>query len=201
MSANLLALIAVILLLTYFAILVALHVRDTRHHPLRDAVSDYGVGPTAGRFRIAVIANSLGILAMTGALADELGLLGFTHSDYVILLLIPITRLALAFFPAGMDSTRTTWTGRIHLILAILSFTFVYLSVAQLTTPLTSFTSDTVGLLLLTLRWLAAFGLAAVVITMLAPALRPFFGLAERIYLATTNLWFLVVALFLTFHR
>ncbi|GAA1026123.1 hypothetical protein GCM10009557_02680 [Virgisporangium ochraceum] len=41
-------------------------------------------------------------------------------------------------------------------------------------------------------------GLAAVVVTMVVPALRRVFGLSERVYLLSTNVWFLIVALCLT---
>ncbi|KUL26680.1 DUF998 domain-containing protein [Actinoplanes awajinensis] len=199
MSGSLLAVTAVVLLLAYLAIFVALHLRGTGYHLIRNAVSDYGVGRTAGQFRAAVLANSLGILALTGALAVELGRDPLSTGDYVILLLIPATRLALAFFPTDVEGTPVTATGRIHLLLAVASFTFVYLSVANLTPPLTGHPAwSSLGAVLVTLKWIAAAGLAAVVVTMVVPSLRRLFGLAERVYLLSTNLWFLLVALFLT---
>ncbi|BCY06993.1 DUF998 domain-containing protein [Actinoplanes sp. L3-i22] len=200
MSASLLAVIAAVLLLAYFAIFVALHVRRTEYDLVRDAVSDYGVGPTAGLFRLAVIANSLGVLALTGALADGLGQGPFAAVDYMFLLLIPVTRLAMALFPTDLEGSRPTMTGRIHLVLAIASFTFVYLAIADLTGPLRSFTPDSLGIFLVVLRWTAAVALLGVVVTLLARPLRGIFGLAERIYLLSTNLWFLAVALWLAIH-
>jgi hypothetical protein len=194
LSGSLLAVIAVALLIVYFAILGALHVRDTGYSAIRNAVSDYGVGRTAGRFRIAVIANSLGILALTGALSAEFGEDTFVTADYVFLLLIPVTRLAMVFFPTDLDGARSTWAGRIHLVLAIASFTFVYLAIADLTAPLSDSAARALAVLLIVLRWTAAIGLAAVVVTLVVPALRRIFGLSERVYLVSTNLWFLAVA-------
>ncbi|BCJ45826.1 membrane protein [Actinoplanes ianthinogenes] len=195
MSGSLLAVLAVVLLLVYLAIFVLMHLRPTGYSVVRNAVSDYGVGPTAGLFRVAVVANSLGILALTGALAGAFGSGPFSTADYVILLLIPVTRLAMGFFPTDVPGERVTTTGRIHLLLAIASFTFVYLSVANLTPYLSDITAEVTGYVLITLRWLAAAGLLAVVVTMVAPALRRVFGLAERVFLLSSNVWFLVVAL------
>ncbi|GAA4600735.1 putative membrane protein [Actinoplanes octamycinicus] len=197
MSVSLLAGAAVVLLLVYLAIFVALHLRGTGYSPVRNAVSDYGVGRTATQFRVAIVANSLGILALTGALAAGFGRDPFRTADYVILLLIPVTRLAMAFFPTDVPGQPVTVTGRIHLLLAIASFTFVYLSVADLTPHLSDLTATSTASVLLALRWLAAAGLAGVVVTMVVPALRRFFGLAERLFLISTNLWFFLVALVL----
>lgn len=190
-----LAIVAALLLLVYLAIFAALHLTYTGYSAIRNAVSDYGVGRTAGQFRVAVIANSLGILALTGALAGEFGRRPVATADYVILLLIPVTRLAMAFFPTDVPGERVTTIGRIHLLLAIASFTFVYLSVANLTPYLSDIASGVTGHLLVGLRWLTAAGLAGVVVTMVVPALRRVFGLAERIFLLSSNLWFFVVAL------
>jgi hypothetical membrane protein len=194
LSGSLLALLAVLLLLTYLAVFVALHVRDTGFSVIRNAVSDYGTGPTAALFRVAAVTNGLGVLALTGALAAEFGRGPFSTGDYVILLLIPVTRLALALFPTDAPGSPVTWTGRIHLLLAIASFTFVYLSVANLTPFLSDITAQATGAVLVGLRWLSAAGLAAVVVTLVVPALRRIFGLAERVFLLSTNVWFLVVA-------
>lgn len=199
MSGTLPAVLAAALLLVYLAIFVAVHFQRTGYSVLRNAVSDYGVGPTAGLFRIAVIANGLGILALTGALADAFGD-GLPTADYVFLLLIPVTRLAMAFVPTDLESAGTTVTGRVHMVLAIASFTFVYLAIADLTSPLGHFASDALRVFLLVLRWLAALGLVAVVVTLLVKALRGVFGLAERLYLLSSNLWFFSVALWLAVH-
>jgi hypothetical membrane protein len=193
LSGTLLAVVATVLLLVYLVIFVALHFQRTGYSPVRNAVSDYGVGRTASRFRMAAIANGLGILALTGALADQ----PFPTEDFVFLLLIPVTRLALAFFPTDLEGERPTAAGRIHLVLAIASFTFVYLAIANLTAPLGHLTPDALRLFLVVLRWLAAAGLAAVVVTLLAKPLRGVFGVAERLYLLSTNLWFFTVALWL----
>ncbi|MFI1987708.1 DUF998 domain-containing protein [Actinoplanes sp. NPDC020271] len=193
MSGTLLAAVAALLLLVYLVVFVVLHVRPTGYRPVRNAVSDYGVGPAAGLFRIAVVANSLGILALTGALADQ----PIPTVDFVFLLLIPVTRLALALFPTDLEGERPTVNGRIHLLLAVASFTFVYLVVADLTSPLGQLAPNALEVWLITLRWLAAAGLVAVVVTLLATPLRAVFGLAERVYLLSTNLWFFSVALWL----
>jgi hypothetical protein len=197
LSGTLLAVVAAALLFVYLAIFVALHVQRTGYHPVRNAVSDYGVGPAAGRFRIAVVANSLGVLALTGALADGLGQGPFATADYVFLLLIPVTRPAMALFPTDLAGSRATFNGRVHLVLAVASFTFVYLAVADLTGPLRMFTPYALGIFLLILRWTAAVSLVAVVITLLAKPLRGVFGLVERLFLLSTNVWFFAVALWL----
>jgi hypothetical protein len=49
--------------------LITLHILPTGYNPVRDAVSDYGVGPYRGWFWLQTVAGGLGCLALGIALA------------------------------------------------------------------------------------------------------------------------------------
>jgi hypothetical protein len=90
----------------------------------------------------------------------------------------------MAAWRSPYSRARRPWTA---------SFTFVYLAVSDLTPVLrTLHPWDRVGGLLGVLAAIVTPALAAVVITII-PRLRIVFGLAERVFLLSSNLWFLAV--------
>ena len=168
-------------------LLLAFHVVDRQYSPVSNAVSDYGVGPTARLFQIYATVGTFAALGLAWM---------FWHSTPALppaitytLLAMAAARVGVAVFPTDLPGTPKTLTGRVHLLAAILTFTFAYMTIAK-ATPLLQGTSALLG----PLHIAAMVGLAAVVITLVGP-LRPLFGLAERLFLFATASWFLVVSL------
>ena len=193
----LLALLSALATTAYLGIFVALHVLPTGYNPIRHAVSDYAVGKYGYLFRIGLWASSLGVLALAFALIHGVGSPPLAHHELVYLFLIPIARIGMTRFPTDLEGRRRSRTGVLHYVFAIAAFTFTYLAISD-TTPVLRHLSGTVilGSPLHWVAWLVAPELALVVITMFRP-LRKVFGLFERLFLLTTNVWFIMVALLL----
>jgi hypothetical protein len=183
--------------LAYLAIFVAWHALPTGYDPVRHAVSDYAIGPYGYLFRVGLLASSIAVAALGFALLAGVGSAPLAARDLVYLFLIPVARIGMTLFATDLEDSRLTRTGLLHYAFAILAFTFTYLVISGMTPVLRDL--DPATWLRDALRWSAwavAPELALVVVTMVGP-LRRVFGLFERLFLLTTNLWFILVAVLL----
>ena len=168
-------------------LLVSFHLLNRQYNPVTHAVSDYGVGKTATLFRVYVVVGTVGALMLSRLVWLASPPLPSAVAWY--LLAMAAARVGVGLFPTDVPGASRTITGRVHLVFAILAFTFAYMSIAK-ATPYLSEASP----LLRPLHLGAMVGLGAVVVSMKGP-LSPFFGLTERLFLFATATWFLVVAL------
>src|SRR5580693_8465468 len=84
--------------------LITLHILPTGYNPVRDAVSDYGVGPYRGWFWLQAVAGGLGCLALGIALAK---LRPFTPTQVVVALIVTAAARALIpFFATDQNGSR-----------------------------------------------------------------------------------------------
>lgn len=179
--------LAVLIYAINLLLLVSFHVLNRHYSPVANAVSDYGVGKTAPLFRAYVVVGTVGALLMSWLFWNAGPALPSAVAWY--LLVMAAARLGVGLFPTDLPGEAGTTTGRLHLVFAILTFTFAYMTIAKATPSL-----GEASPLLRPLHLAAMVGLGAVVVSMKGP-LRPFFGLAERLFLFATAFWFLVVAL------
>ena len=194
-SALPLALVSVVGSTAYLTIFVALHVLPTGYDPVRHAVSDYAVGRYGRWFRVGLWSSSASVLALAIGLAIAVGSPPLGANDLILLGLITFARLGMSVFPTSLEGQPLHRNGILHYLFAIAAFTFTYLAISHLTGPLTLLTPwNSLARPLRWLAWLVIPALAAVVVTMVTP-LRRVFGLFERIFLVTTNLWFLLVGI------
>jgi hypothetical membrane protein len=178
----------------YLVILAVLHALPTGYSPVRHAVSDYGVGRYQSLFTSALYVSSIGVLALAFALISGVGTPPLLTRDLGYLLLIPLARIGMTLFPTSLEGERISRTGLLHYVFAIAAFTLTYLATSGMTPALRAL--DPNGWAHAPLGWTAwivAPALALVVVTMLRP-LRRIFGLSERIFLLTTNVWFALAA-------
>jgi Protein of unknown function (DUF998) len=157
------------------------------------AVSDYGIGKTAGLFKAYVLA---------GAIAAPL--LGWQfwsarNPDYPAiipgyLVLVMLGRMILGLFPNDLRGSPRTPSGQIHHFGTLLAFTCAYMTVAEATPLLAGAVTGPLATVLSGLKHVISFAFIGIVLTKSAP-LRRFFGLAERIFLYCTALWFLTASL------
>jgi hypothetical protein len=193
--ALLLAALAVLGMGGYFCVFVAFHLLPTGYHPIRHAVSDYGVGRYAWLFRWALVASSVGILALAAGLAIEPGTPTVTLLQLVFLFLIPATRLGMLKYPTDLEGQRLTRSGRLHYLFAVAAFALTYSAIAGMTPELGSVGAwSSVSGFLSVQRTIALVSLVLLVIA-LVPRLRVVFGLFERGFLLSTNLWCLTAAI------
>ena len=102
-------------------VLVTLHFLPTGYDPVRDAVSDYGVGPYRGWFWLQAMAGGVACLAVGIALAQ---LHPFTPTQAVVALIVTAAaRFLIPFFATDQHGSRfQTAHGIIHMILAVIAF-------------------------------------------------------------------------------
>lgn len=178
-----LALLTVVFVVGYLAIQVALHRAATGYSWIANAVSDYGVGPTARLFTVGGLINTMAGLALAAALVTS-GTYGVTAEPVWLLLLVAVARIGVAVLPTDLPGASTTTTGRLHLLAAIVQFAALYTALANGTRHVLGLSRWTwptaVGGPLLTLVTIGLVGVCAGLV--LRPA-RRFFGLAERLFL------------------
>ncbi len=159
------------------------------------AVSNYGLGKTAQLFKVYMLVGSLAapLLAWQFWVARDPG---YPVAISVYLLLVMVGRMAVGWFPNDLRGDPRTTAGQIHHAATLLAFVAAYMAVVE-ATPLLA--GEAFGLrytALNTLKHVISASFVAVVVVF-TPPLRRFFGLAERVFLYGTGLWFLTASLIL----
>lgn len=190
-----LSVIAAIFAAVQLGALIVLHVLPTGYNPIRDAVSDYGVGPYRGWFWVQVVAGGLACLFLAIALAQ---LHPFTPTQVVVALIVTAAaRLLVPFFATDQGGSRfQTAHGIIHMILAVIAFGGLVWAATGLWTTLRHYPAWQGAESLLTIvPWVMLGCVIAVVLAIRGPRLKPFFGLFERLFYLSSFVWFFTVAI------
>jgi hypothetical protein len=189
---TLFAIIALLATFVWVGVLAALHALPTGYAPVRNAVSDYGVGPFRGYYRAQTTSAAVAAVALACALTRALD--PAPTLLVVLLLLFAAARLAIPSFPTDLDRRRPTPTGRLHIMLAGIAFASVAWTAAA--------TPDRVPWqhlhgFLVALGWLVVVSAVACGLAMssaLHAVTAPVFGLVERIFYCAVLVWFVVVS-------
>jgi Protein of unknown function (DUF998) len=156
-------------------------------------VSDYGLGRTAGLFRVYLIAGCIAppILAwQVHASGDP----DFPAVIPVYLGLVALGRLGIAVWQNDPHGARHSRRGNLHRAATLLAFTSAYMTVVEATPQLVALHEGARSTADQVLKHVISAGFLAVVLT-ISSTLRPWFGLAERVFLYSTALWFLLASL------
>ncbi|UGS27209.1 DUF998 domain-containing protein [Microbacterium resistens] len=175
-----------------------LHLLPGGVHPLRETVSDYAASPSARTRTIAAAASwtaatawaalGAGVLSDAALGANRLGVGAW-------LIVLGLVVAAMPFVPTDRSGQPATIRGRIHLLLAIGWFTLAYSTIG----PLGRLLSGTPAFVVGVLDPVAAVSLAALVISMVFPALRArTFGASERVFILVVTFAPLIAAAALT---
>ena len=175
--------------------LVVLHLLPTGYNPVRDAVSDYGVGPYRGWFWLQAVAGGVGCLALGIALAQlhpftpTPGGRGADRDRRV-----PAVHPVLRHRPGG--SRFQTRHGIIHMILAVIAFGGLVWAATGLWSTLRHYPAwqGAEGALTI-IPWIMLGSVIAVVLAIARPRLKPFFGVFERLFYLSSIPWVLIVAI------
>lgn len=156
-------------------------------------VSDYGLGRTARLFRVYLIAGCLAppILAWQVHVSGDPD---FPVSVTIYLVLVALGRLGIALWKNDPHGLRHTRKGNLHRAATLLAFTAAYMAVVEATPHLVALHEGARSVADEAMKQVISLGFLAVVLTT-SPALRPWFGLAERLFLYATALWFLLATL------
>ena len=178
-------------------VLVRVHLLPTGLHPLRAAVSDYGVGAHHRYYRAMVLLLGTGAALLVVALArdSETSDLGLAYLGVYAL-----ARLAIAGFMTDLPGAPVTTAGRIHVVLAAAAFTAIAFGTTDVSTAL-EFSPGWVGGAADALRFEARAVVVTAVLTLagfLVPVARErVFGLVERMLYAASLAWLLTASIHL----
>lgn len=156
-------------------VLVDVHRRKTGYDPLRDAVSDYGVGAHRAWYRAQTACSALAAVCLLAALAS-----GSSAPAWLLALLAvyAAARVAIPWYPTDLDRGRPTRTGLVHLLLAAVAFAAIAVAAGGAPHHLAP-------------RHLRRAVVLTAVATGLGVRLRfPYFGLVERLFYLATIVWF-----------
>jgi hypothetical protein len=156
-------------------------------------VSEYGLGRTAGLFRVYLIAGCIAppILAWQVHVSGDPD---FPVSVTIYLGLVALGRLGIAVWRNDPHRTVHTLQGNLHRAATLLAFTCAYMAVVEATPHLVDLHEGLRSVADEALKQVISIGFLAVILTT-SPTLRPWFGLAERVFLYATALWFLLATL------
>jgi hypothetical protein len=179
------------------AALVVVHLLPTGRRPLRDAVSDYGVGPFHVWYDAAAISLGIAGLLLAAALPRAVD----PRPRAVVLLLVAFgaARIAIAFYPTDLDRGQSTRTGRVHLLLAAIAFVTIAFAAGKLPGAVSGSAAwSGIHRELQMLGWaVIATSVATGLSLRLARGGFQFFGLVERLLYFAVLAWFFTVSLHL----
>ncbi len=174
-------------------LLISFQILNRDYTLLPQAISSYGLGKTAGLFRAYLLAGSIAapLLAWQFWMAQSPA---YPHVIAVYLGLVALGRIGIAIYPNHPKGTPEGFARQMHHAATLLAFACAYMAVVEATPLLAGGLKAGLPELLTWLRHLISVGFIAVVLTISSP-LRRFFGLAERVFLYATALWFLTASL------
>jgi hypothetical membrane protein len=160
------------------ACLVYLHLAPTGYSPVRNAVSEYGVGRYAALYSTQAMLMGIAALWLAVALRQP-------HRVVVLLVLFALARISIGWFPTDqIGSRQRTSRGSVHLVLAAVAFVTLPWAAVDLTRSEGG--EPWLGRILVVLAVLTAVALRT--------QLRPWFGLVERALYVGMLAWLIVVA-------
>ena len=190
-----LSIIAALFTVVQTGALIVLHLLPTGYDPIRDAVSDYGVGPYRTWFWLQAVAGGLACLALGIALAR---LHPFTPTQVVVALIVTAAaRFFIPFFATDQGESRfQTRQGTIHMILAVLAFGGLVWAATGLWATLKHYPAWHGAKAVLTIvPWVMLGSVIALLLAIRGPRLKPFFGAFERLFYLSSLAWLLVVSI------
>jgi hypothetical membrane protein len=157
------------------------------------AVSDYGVGKTARLFQYYVLAGCIAAPLLAWQVLSARNP-GYPAAVSVYLVLVAVGRFGIGLFPKDPYGAARTRTGQIHRAATLLAFCCTFMAISEATPILAATEIGEMSRALTVLKHFVAAGFIAVIMTGSA-SLRPFFGLAERVFLFASAVWFLLASL------
>jgi hypothetical protein len=187
--------IAILAITGQLTILTTLHVLPTGYRPLRDAISDYGVGRYRRYFWAQLLAGAIACTCLALALA---GLHPYAPKVVVALLVAnAVARVMMPAFPTDQSGNRFgSRSGTIHMLLAFLAFGAVAASATGLGGLASHYTAwHGIKSLVGTLGWIVLVGAVATALALVGPRLKQIFGLIERLFTASVIVWIYVISI------
>jgi hypothetical protein len=189
------SILAVILGVARMLMFIALHLVPSNYNLVEHAVSDYAVGRTRRLSSIMTWTTAAFWAAL--ALATIVAFSSWDSLTSVAIRLIALTVIfvALPFLPTDLEDSKATAVGRLHLVAAVAWFALSYSCMSDFTELLRSYASAPIATTLIASSWVALISLIALVVALLVRPLRRYaFGITERIFLISVNVFYVAVA-------
>ena len=190
----LLTVLGVIAVLGALVIFVWLHCKKTGYSIISHAVSDYAVGAAKQLARVSTVWSGTTVLLFAGVIATMSQDFSFKWWAVGLLLVTAVARYSMLWAPTDLeDATEKTREGRIHMVLAVLHFALTYTVINNLSQYLATQSDWQPYAPWLTLIMQSAtIGLVVLCLGLIVkPLYRYIFGLSERLFLVSQNVWFL----------
>jgi hypothetical protein len=181
--------------------MVVLHVLPTGLSPMRNAVSQYGITRYRLGYRIQTIA-----LAVAGA-AAAVGLAqaapGRARALIALILVFALARLVISWFPMDEPGSEPTNSGRMHGLIAIVTFVAIALAAGRLGTVAQQVPGwATLSTVSSVFAWLMVASIVAMMVTRrgarVTHSTPSYFGAVERVFYLALVAWFVLVGVGLT---
>ncbi|UVI36261.1 hypothetical protein [Brevibacterium spongiae] len=132
------------------------------------------------------------------AAAVALGLPDWGDSTFVSIALavLALIFLALPFVPTDLEGEKLTTIGRLHYLMAIAWFALSYACMGNFVRLFTAEGPAPLAQILQVISWFALVSLIVSVVVLIIRSLRPkVFGIAERIFIFSVNLFYIGAAI------
>jgi hypothetical protein len=176
-------------------ILFTLHLLPTGYNPVRDAISDYGVGRYRGYFWAQLVSGALACTGLAVALAE---LHPFVPTFVVTALLVnAVARFLMPAFPTDQSGGRfKTFKGTVHMVLAFVAFGAVAAAATGMGGLFSHYPQwHGIKSVIVTLGWIVLVGAVATALALVGPRLKRIFGLIERLFTLSVIVWLYVISI------
>ncbi len=133
MASQVFAIVGTIGLVVCVGCLITLHLVPSKVQPIHDPVSLYGTTRYHALYRTQVIASGVCALCLVFALAAQS--ISWPVIDLVLLACYGLSRILIAGFMMDIPGSRSTRAGRMHILLAAITFASIAVAVGVLTRP------------------------------------------------------------------
>ncbi|MFF7293810.1 DUF998 domain-containing protein [Microbacterium sp. NPDC008134] len=172
--------------------LIALHVVPSGLSPLRDPVSAYGISRWSALYRVQTVATAIAAIALATALITA----GIPSALAAVIALVALalTRAPISWVPMDAADAPRTATGRRHNLLAFGAFAAASVGGFMTGIAFSAAGLDTAATTATLLGWVMTAASAVTILAGTITALRPVFGLAERVIYVGMFAWMAVSA-------
>jgi hypothetical protein len=181
--------------------MVVLHVLPTGLSPMRNAVSQYGITRYRLGYRLQTIALAVAGGAAAVGLAEAAP--GRARALIAIILVFVLARLVISWFPMDEPGGEPTNNGRMHGLVAIVTFVAIALAAGRLGTVAQQVPGwATLSTVSSVIAWLMVASLLAMMVVRrgarVTHSTPKYFGAIERVFYLAIVAWFVLVGVGLT---
>jgi hypothetical protein len=180
---------------------VVLHLLPTGLSPMRNAVSQYGITRYRLGYRIQTIAFAVAASAASVGLVEAAP--GRARALIALLVVFALARLVISWFPMDEPGSGPTNTGRMHGVIAIVTFIVIALAAIRLGSVAKQVPGwTTLATVSSVIAWIMVASLIAMMVVRRSARVThstpTYFGAVERVFYLAIVAWFVLVGVGLT---